>query len=80
MQFPLTLIFTIILSLLTFRSVALPLGGPILPSEFVPPPKDTPPTPPGLPDGGGQSAGNIAVASGALMEIGLLVAGMGLWV
>jgi hypothetical protein len=37
---------------------------------------------PGLPDGGGsggQSAGNIVIVSGVLMEIGLLVAGMGFW-
>jgi hypothetical protein len=44
---------------------------------------DAAPGAPGLPDGGGnggQSAGNIIIASGMLMEIGLLVADMGLLV
>jgi hypothetical protein len=62
----LVLIFTTTLSLLTPLSVALPLAVPqnLLNGG----------------GGGGQSAGNIVIASGVLMEIGLFVAGMGLWV
>jgi len=54
----------------------------VLPSEYVPH-SDATPAAPGLLDGGGsggQSAGNIIITSGVLMEIGLLIAGMGLWV
>jgi hypothetical protein len=92
----LVLIFTTILSLLTLLSAAMPLAVPqdlpksggggavlqVLPSEYVPP-VDAAPGAPGLPGGGGsggQSAGNIVIASGVLMEISLLVAGMGFWV
>jgi hypothetical protein len=50
----------------------------VLPSEYAP--VDAVP---GLPDGGGSggpSAGNIVITSGVLMEISLLVAGVGFWV